>query len=220
MTNPPSVTAIRERTLVILAAVFSTVFLVFALGARDHTLLGSADESVWRFWSSHGSALHSVAKAITSVGVVSVLLPASLVTGAIAFAHSRSVSYSLAPFFAVQITSIIVSVMKDGMNTARPPMSSHIVAVDSAAFPSGHAANTTALLVATVVIWRVALSSERVQRHAPAIGFIGVVAMATTRLILNVHWLSDVVGGIALGTACALAVCAVSLRLHALLRSI
>lgn len=218
-TATPSV--LRERTLLGWAVATAVVFVVFAAGAKEHRLLGSADESVWRFWSEHGvDVFHNIAEAITSIGVVSYLIPLSLVTGAIAFAFSKSAAYSLAPFFSVQITAIVVSGLKDFFDASRPPASSHIVVAESAAFPSGHAANTAALVIATVLIWRLALPSDRVHRHAPVIGFIIVVLMALTRLVLNVHWLSDVLGGIALGASISLVVCVIVMRTHTMLKSL
>lgn len=212
---------VRARNFFLWGFASLLVFVAFAIGVKDHRFLGSADESVWRFWSSHGiDVFHNIAKGVTSIGVISYLIPMSLVAGAIAFAFSKSASYSLAPFFSVQVTSLLVSILKDLFNVSRPPISSHVVVAESAAFPSGHAANTAALVIATVVIWRLALPSERIHRHVPMIGFIIVVLMALTRLILNVHWLSDVVGGVALGGAISLAVCAASIRIHAMLKSI
>jgi undecaprenyl-diphosphatase len=60
-------------------------------------------------------------------------------------------------------------------------------------FPSGHALRTTflfALLTEKRPYWRI-------------VGWLGIGAMAFTRIYCNDHWVSDVVGGALLGGALA-----------------
>jgi membrane-associated phospholipid phosphatase len=67
-------------------------------------------------------------------------------------------------------------------------------------FPSGHALRTTflvALIDARTTRWRIA-------------GWVLIVVIALTRLYLNVHSLSDVVGGILLGLTLATVAAAVA----------
>jgi membrane-associated phospholipid phosphatase len=63
----------------------------------------------------------------------------------------------------------------------------------NAAFPSSHAANAFALAV---------ILSRRWRRLAPLF-LAGAATIACSRIYLNRHWLTDVVAGAALGSACA-----------------
>lgn len=211
----------RERSLYIGAAISSVLFGLVAIGAKKHSFLGAADTPMWRFWSSHGvHELHVAAHYITSVGVVSILLPIAVFVGVLIYVKAKSIAYAAAPFFSVQITSLAVSSVKKAIDSARPPISSHIYPVHNAAFPSGHAANTTALVVATVVMACIVYPRRNVQHDFIVSGIVIVLLMSLTRLVLNVHWLSDVLGGAALGSAIALVVSAIAMRIHELLKSV
>ena len=92
----------------------------------------------------------------------------------------------------VLLERLLVDGLKDWIGRPRPQLE-HLP--DSLAFPSGHSANsiTTYLAVALIAV------PPGYRRPAA----IGAVSLATivgmTRIILGVHWPSDVVGGWALG---------------------
>jgi membrane-associated phospholipid phosphatase len=78
--------------------------------------------------------------------------------------------------------------------------------VGHGSFPSGHMLRGTALALGTALI----LAGDR--RSSLAVRLIAaayVVELAWTRVYLNEHWASDVIGGFLLGVAAALAVIAV-----------
>jgi undecaprenyl-diphosphatase len=89
----------------------------------------------------------------------------------------------------------------------RPPLSLHATNVTLAAFPSGHATDAAAFFVAASLI----LSMTVARRRSSQVKLIGTglflaALIGLSRLVLAVHWLSDVVAGWALGSAVAVAV--------------
>lgn len=192
-----------ESGSIAVAGVSTLLFWVMSLGTVNRRGLAAWDEPVWRFLSSHQSEMViTVARQVTSLGVVRVLLPAAVLAGVAIYVATRSVVTAAAPWVAVQVTAILVSFFKRYFDTPRPPVSSQILIVNNPAFPSGHAANTVALLAAVAVITcRRIVRSEAGRTWVVWSAVAAGVAMGASRLILNVHWLSDVVGGTCLGVA-------------------
>ena len=92
---------------------------------------------------------------------------------------------------------LLIEAMKNGFDRARPDPLGHQVAVHNLAFPSGHSANAMAGWLA------IALLATSPRFRLPAIAFALAIAFDTgpCRLVLQVHWPSDVVGGWAFGAA-------------------
>jgi undecaprenyl-diphosphatase len=68
-------------------------------------------------------------------------------------------------------------------------------------FPSGHALESTAVALTTAYV----ISREDILPPIAAFGVAGAIAGAATlgRLVLDRHWVSDVIGGTLLGIAVA-----------------
>lgn len=84
----------------------------------------------------------------------------------------------------------------------RPPASLRRVATETAGFPSGHAAT------ATVAYGAIAMTVERLgpARRRYAAATVVIVFVSLSRIVLGVHYLVDVLAGIALGLAVLAAV--------------
>jgi membrane-associated phospholipid phosphatase len=91
---------------------------------------------------------------------------------------------------------LLVALQKDWTARLRPEANEHLVAAQSLAFPSGHAAN------ATLVWLGLALLLPRAER-ARAFAIWGAVwlalAVGASRVMLGVHWPSDVIAGWSFG---------------------
>ena len=97
---------------------------------------------------------------------------------------------------------LLVETGKLLFDRARPDPQGHLTAVHSMAFPSGHSANSMAVLLAFALL---AFPAERQRRAAAALAVLLSMAIGLTRPILGVHWPTDVVGGWALGAGWTLA---------------
>jgi undecaprenyl-diphosphatase len=161
--------------------------------------------------------MHSVARFVTSFGVLSVLLPIAVVVGALVWVKSRSVATAIAPWLSVVVCAQIVTVLKKATDIVRPPSQFQVIQIRNPRFPSGHAANTAALIVSVVVVvWCVAEVSRRIKMWVTIGGAMVFVAMGLTRIVLNVHWLSDVLAGWCVGAAVGLAIAGVSVAVRQL----
>jgi undecaprenyl-diphosphatase len=101
----------------------------------------------------------------------------------------------------VSVGGIIVfnRILKEYFETLRPMVGHMEVLEQSTGFPSGHAmiAVATYGLLAAVVATRVSGSATRVASMLMAIVLVGLISFS--RLFLTVHYLSDVLGGLAAG---------------------
>jgi membrane-associated phospholipid phosphatase len=106
---------------------------------------------------------------------------------------------ALAAFLVVEaLCSVGSTLLKDATDRPRPPDS--LVHPSGSSFPSGHAAYAGATCVALVLLF----TSPGRRRLWWSLAAIGIAAMAWSRTYLQVHWLSDVAGGAALGIAISL----------------
>lgn len=106
---------------------------------------------------------------------------------------------ALAIVAAVLFANIASSLLKAAFDRPRPDLIAHLDHVSSASYPSGHATSAAALYLTLALLapvqWRRATWTLAVLM----IGFTGL-----SRIMLGVHWPSDIVGGTLLGAAFAL----------------
>lgn len=98
------------------------------------------------------------------------------------------------------IAFVASAVLKLVADRPRPP--DGLVHAAGSSFPSGHATYAGATCVMLVLLF----SSPGRRLPACALAALGVIVMAWSRTYLQVHWLSDVVGGSVLGAGVALIV--------------
>jgi membrane-associated phospholipid phosphatase len=121
----------------------------------------------------------------------------------------RTRSRWVIPFMALVVAGngLITTTVKELADRARPTLNP-IAHTLGPSFPSGHSSWSAALFAATAL-----LASRGRSRRARTLivgtGAAAAVTIAATRVLLGVHWLSDVIAGLALGSAwfcvCAIA---------------
>ncbi|WP_219892667.1 phosphatase PAP2 family protein [Aquisediminimonas profunda] len=101
------------------------------------------------------------------------------------------------------------SILKEAFGRARPDVVPHLDLVTNLSFPSGHATN----VMATLLLASLLLAKKR--RHAwVALALVGAAAIGASRVLLGVHWPSDVIGGWFWGAGIALLALSVTQRLE------
>jgi undecaprenyl-diphosphatase len=165
---------------------------------------GAAD---WAF--DHAGAIsHRGLVLVTGLGETYLVLPLALVV-AIVDLYRRG-SYWALPFLLVVILGdkLLTQQLKQLVDRARPTLEP-IAATLGPSFPSGHSSTAAASWAAFAFIaglwWG--------RRSWPLLAGLAVgiaVAVAASRVLLDVHWLTDVVAGLALGWAW-FAICALAL---------
>ena len=106
---------------------------------------------------------------------------------------------------AVVLLGPLTSALKVLFGRIRPDFDEGGARLESLSYPSGHASGIAGLVaVGLILAWPVL--SARARRVWVVVGVVAVLLVGLTRMWLGVHYLSDVVGGWALGIAWSLAV--------------
>lgn len=201
--------------LAILAAV--AIFGAMAiLGTRTRLWVVDATGAAWG--SSHaGPGSTAVLEFLTTLGGTSFAVPVTVVVVAILLLRRVRLGPPLFLIAVVLGQSLLHNGVKYLVRRGRPPVPP-LTGWAGFSFPSGHAATATALFAALALL----LSRGRSRPVAIALGAVAAglaTLVACSRVLLGVHWVTDVIAGVALGflwfMACALAFGGRRLRLAA-----
>jgi membrane-associated phospholipid phosphatase len=137
------------------------------------------------------------AKAVTQAGGYAVLVPATLL-GLLRLARRRDWR-TCALLLGITLSGrLLVELGKGWIGRLRPEDQEHLVAVQSFAFPSGHAANATIVWLSLALL---VPETARGRRICVVVAAVVALAVGISRPMLGVHWPSDVIGGWAFGLA-------------------
>jgi membrane-associated phospholipid phosphatase len=142
------------------------------------------------------ATLVNVAKVVTSFGTFPMVAILVLVTTVVLASNGRRAE-SIALVVGLLLVYVSVQLLKAGFDRPRPAGS--LVATNGSAFPSGHAAYSTAWVAAAVALWSWLGLAGRTSLILAAV--VASAAIGGSRVYLEAHWLSDVVAGWGLGAA-------------------
>lgn len=183
---------------------FLLVFAVaFVLGALldmidSHQGLARLDKSVAE-WGSHNSSSQTVdvLKWVTQLGSTMVVLTAFVVVGIYDYLRHRNRDVLLF-LAAVGLGEWLLNNGLKMLVSRERPNVLRLVGVSGSSFPSGHAAAAAAGAAAIALV----LGRDRHRRTRAllaASAALVAIAVATSRALLGVHWLTDVIAGVAVG---------------------
>jgi undecaprenyl-diphosphatase len=174
----------------------------------QHNGVAVSDPAHLRFFINHRShALDQAARMATTTGMIAVLFVIAIAASALFWYRGLRVGLAIAPVVSLAGAAFACAVTKSLVGRTRPPVSLHLVTENDASFPSGHATNSAAVFFAIAFVAALYLLRRPIARAATILaaallsGSVGI-----SRLVLGVHWPSDVLAGWALGLAVALAV--------------
>ncbi|HEY2054969.1 MAG TPA: bifunctional DedA family/phosphatase PAP2 family protein [Solirubrobacterales bacterium] len=151
-----------------------------------------------------GGFLTTFAKIVTFLGSGAFIWPLTVLCAA-ALASRRRWTEALVLLAAMVLIQVGFTEIKTWVDRPRPP--DRLVATHGSSFPSGHAAHSVIYVwLATTIVVRLRPGMARATLVVVA-GFVLTALVGLSRVYLNVHYLSDVSSGWALGAA-AFSICA------------
>jgi undecaprenyl-diphosphatase len=185
------------------------VLAVLAYLVRSSDRLVDIDDSVAQWGFDHASELSDDGLAlVTTLGETWFVIVAAV--GLVVFERVRRQPIRwVAAYLAVVILgqNVLTRTIKELADRVRPDLNP-IAETLGPSFPSGHSATAAAFWAAAALV--LGRGRPRRTRALLAGGAVAItVAVAGSRVLLDVHWLSDVIAGVALGWAW-FAVCSVA----------
>jgi membrane-associated phospholipid phosphatase len=163
--------------------------------------LAGVDGTVYRFFLDHRTpTLTSASRFVWDLGGTAVLAVVTLAVAALVWSKTRRARAILLPLLALIGSPLLVHLVKMTVQRPAPPAAEMLASGPGFAFPStGATASAACLLTAAFVAWGV-LPSWRSKIVAVTSAVTVSMLVGLVGLALGVHWLTDVLGGWALGT--------------------
>jgi membrane-associated phospholipid phosphatase len=185
----------------VVAFIIGTVVVALVL-VMIHTNSGFArfDRSVSLFGAHHATTLSTrVLRLYTQLGGALVIVPLGMLVAVIETVRQRSIAIFTFLFLVVAGQFLVANIIKSIVRRVRPNFD-QLTGFSGSSFPSGHAVAAAACLAAFALV----IARRRSLRARAALSGLAVglaTGVACCRVMLGVHWLTDVLGGLALGWA-------------------
>jgi membrane-associated phospholipid phosphatase len=206
--DPERATGLALTLALVLIFGGGLVLAALAIVVRTSHALAGVDGSVANWGNRQATAFSTDGlKVVTDLGETWMAIA---VVVAVALVEMRTIrSRWVVPFMVLVVVGdkLLTGGIKHLVDRVRPDLNP-VAATLGPSFPSGHSSTAAALWAATALV-----AGRWLGRRAyPALAALAVgiaVAVAASRVLLDVHWLTDVIAGLALGwawfAACAVA---------------
>jgi undecaprenyl-diphosphatase len=196
--DPATETGLLLSLTVLVVLVGGVVLGALGLLVRANSSLLHVDRSIEPWGEQHMTQFsRSVVNFVTSFGSTGVIVGATLLVFVVEMVRRPS---RWLPLFLLAVTlgqTFLSTEIKNLVDRVRPTVNP-IAHTLGPSFPSGHTTGAAACFAAFALVLGRARSRNIQAALAGAAVFVAC-AVAASRVILGVHWLTDVIGGLALG---------------------
>ena len=206
--DPEKTTGLALTLALVVVLAGGLVLALLAVVVRSTDVLAGLDSSVAEWGDRHTTAWsHDGLTLVTSLGETWTVVIVAVAVALVEIERTRS-GWVAAFLLAVILgDKLLTETVKELMDRARPALEP-VAATLGPSFPSGHTSTAAASWAAFALV----ASRWWGRRAWPALAGVAVgiaVGVAVSRVLLDVHWLTDVLAGLALGWAW-FAVCAIA----------
>ena len=198
--DPNSATGLLLSAAIVVFIVGSVAVAIVLVMIHTNSGFARLDRSVSLFGAHHATALSTrFLRIYTQLGGALVIVPLAVIVAIVETMRQRS--FAVITFLTLVVGGqfLVANVIKSIVGRARPHFD-QLTGFSGPSFPSGHAVASAACLAAfALVIGRRRSLKLRAVLAGLAVGL--ATGIACCRVMLGVHWLTDVLGGLALGWA-------------------
>jgi undecaprenyl-diphosphatase len=179
---------LRQAAGIVALAVVWLAMLAFGGGPVDRSIYET-------LYAGRSPALVTVARTFTALGEPTVLVVAGFLVAGWLWYCNRA-RFAIGLLLVILLGRGLSEVQKFWIARARPDLDPHLVVVKTSSFPSGHAASSMIFYLTLAL----ALTERSRWRRIAAGGAILLsLLIGLSRVMLGVHWPSDVIGGWSFG---------------------
>jgi undecaprenyl-diphosphatase len=206
--DPEKATGLALTLALLLIFAGGLLLAVLAILVRHSDALSGVDGSVANWGNRHATRFSTDGlKLVTDLGETWMAIVVGVAVVVVEMRTTRNRWVVAFLLLVVVGDKLLTSGVKHLVDRVRPDLNP-VAATLGPSFPSGHSSTAAALWAATALI-----AARWLGRRAyPVLVALAVgiaVAVAASRVLLDVHWLTDVIAGLALGwawfAACAVA---------------
>jgi membrane protein DedA with SNARE-associated domain/membrane-associated phospholipid phosphatase len=162
--------------------------------------LAGLDGTVYNYLLDHRDpSLTRASELVAFFGGTAVLTTLTMAVAALVWWRTRRPRDLMVPALAAAGSWVLVELIKVAVSRPPPPVADMLAGTPGFAFPSGQATRSAACLLTVAFVASSALQSWRSKVVVVTAAVSLAVLIGLSRLTLAVHWLTDVLGGWALG---------------------
>jgi undecaprenyl-diphosphatase len=177
--------------MIVAVVVLAIVWLAMLYGGT-----GPLDRSIYEaLYAGKRPVMASVARVFTALGDPTVLVAIGFVV-ALWFWWRGHLRLGVAVLAVTLLGRGLAEVQKYEIARLRPALEPHLVVVKTSSFPSGHA--TSSMIVGLTLALALTRGTPWT-RAAVAVAILLSLLIGLSRVVLGVHWPSDVIGGWSFG---------------------
>lgn len=171
-------------------------------GIKHSSTVTTMDQKVTAFVVSHRTpALDQLMKVVTWAGSWVALFGVAVVVAVFVWRRILPILAVIAVLVAWWGELLAVTLTKAVVQRPRPPEALRLVAAHGWAFPSGHAANATAVFAAAAGLLTILITERKWRVLAWVLAVLATALVGFSRVELGVHWTTDV-GASLIWTTC------------------
>ncbi len=183
-----------------LVAVVGCAFGIVVQDVISRKDLAGLDGTVYSFLLDHRAPdLTTVSRLVADLGGTVVLTVLTMALAGLVWWKTRRTRDLVLPALAAGGSWLLVEVVKVAVHRPPPPVADMLSGATGFAFPSGQATRSAACLLTVAFVASGALRSWRSKVVAMTAAISLTIVVGLAPLTLAVHWLTDVLGGWALG---------------------